>query len=50
MLIYMFHFDSADYLCPLYLQRNATQTYGFQYVPEKSSIKSHSMKVTATSA
>lgn len=46
----MFHFNPADYLCPVYLQRNSTQTYGFQYVPDKSSNKNHSMKVNATSA
>lgn len=46
----MFHYDPADYLCPAYLQREHTQTFGFQYVPEKSTSKSHSMKVSATSA
>ena len=46
----MFHFDSSDYLCPSYLQRNAVQTHGFQYAPDKSSNSNHSMKVSATSA
>lgn len=46
----MFHFDPADYLCPSHLQKNYTQTYGFQYIPEKTNNKTHSMKVTATSA
>jgi len=46
----MFHFDSADYLCPYHLRRDSTQSYGFQYAPTKSYNTSPSMKVNATSA
>lgn len=46
----MFHYDPTDYLCPVYLQKNATQTYGFQHVPDKSSSRNTIMKVSPTSA
>lgn len=46
----MFHFDPADFLCPVYLQRNTAQTYNFHFVPDKSSNKTSNIKVTATSA
>ena len=46
----MFHYDPADFLCPLHLQRNSTQTYGFQCIPDKINNKNNSIKVTATSA
>ncbi len=46
----MFHFDPSDYLCPLYLQKNVNQTYGFQFAPQKSTNNNPSMKVSATSA
>jgi hypothetical protein len=46
----MFHFDITDYLCPLYLQRNSTQTYGGQCIPDKINNKNNSIKVSATSA
>ena len=49
-LITMFHYDPTDYLCPVYLQKNATQTYGFQHVPDKSSSRNTIMKVSPTSA
>jgi len=46
----MFHYDPADYLCPLYLQRNSTQTYNFHFAPERVNNKNPSIKVNPTSA
>ena len=46
----MFHFDPNDYLCPSYLQKNTSPTYGFQYSFSKPINKGPVMKFNATSA
>ena len=45
----MFHFDSNDYLCPQYLRKNLSNTYGNNYVSTNNTIMTHNTKVQATS-
>ena len=46
----MFHFDSADYLCPSYIKKNCLQTHIFHNTPVKNDVHNQLIKILPTSA